>query len=51
MFKSDLSGKDFTEDQKVKADAIRSGVFEKIKESHPHFNELLPLSIGVESIP
>jgi uncharacterized membrane protein len=46
MFKSDLSGKDFTEDQKVKADAIRSGVFEKIKESHPHFNENCCLSVS-----
>jgi uncharacterized membrane protein len=46
MFKSDISGQDFTEDQKVKADAIRSGVFEKIKESHPHFNEGCYLSVS-----
>jgi uncharacterized membrane protein len=46
IFKSDLSGNDFAEDQKVKGDAIRSGVFQKIKETHPHFNKDCSLSVS-----
>ena len=44
MFKSDLSWEEFPESQKVRANEIRSGIFQKIKETNPHFEETCCLS-------
>jgi uncharacterized membrane protein len=44
MFKSDLSGKEFPDNLKVRANEIRSGIFQKIKETNPHFDESSCLS-------
>jgi uncharacterized membrane protein len=46
VFKSDLSGKDFADSEKVRGVSLRQGIFQKIKESHPHFDENCCLSIS-----
>jgi uncharacterized membrane protein len=45
-FKSDLSGKEFAENQKVIGSSIKEGVLLKIKEANPHFDEKCCLSIS-----
>ncbi len=38
-FKSDISGKDFPEHQKIAAGNVKEEIFSKIREEHPHFDE------------
>jgi uncharacterized membrane protein len=45
-FISDLSGKEFPENQKVQAHQIKSGILSKIKQENPGFNEAGCLSIS-----
>lgn len=39
MFKSDLTGKEYPENQKIHSNEIRPGILQKIKEEHPEFDE------------
>src|SRR5882672_8400157 len=45
-FKSDLSGTEFSKDQKVEASGIRPELFERIRQDHPEFNKDGCLSLG-----
>jgi uncharacterized membrane protein len=45
-FKSDLTGKEFAENQKVFGSSVKDGVLQKIKEDHPHFDETCCLSVS-----
>jgi uncharacterized membrane protein len=45
-FISDLSGKEFPENQKVQAAQIKSGILSKIKQENPGFNETGCLSVS-----
>jgi uncharacterized membrane protein len=44
-FTSDLSGKNFPENQRVEAKDVREAIVTKIKSEHPHFNDASCLSI------
>jgi uncharacterized membrane protein len=44
-FVSDLSGRNFPENQRVEAKDVREAIVTKIKSEHPHFNETSCLSI------
>lgn len=46
MFKSDLSGKEFDERQKVEGYSVKENVLLKIREANPNFNEQCCLSIS-----
>jgi uncharacterized membrane protein len=45
-FKSDLTGKEFAENQKILGSSVKEGVLQKIKEDNPHFDEKCCLSIS-----
>jgi uncharacterized membrane protein len=45
-FKSDLTGKEFAENQKVIGSSIKEGVLQKIKEVNPQFDEKCCLSVS-----
>ncbi len=45
-FKSDLTGKEFAENQKVLGSALKEGVLQKIKEANPQFDETCCLSLS-----
>jgi uncharacterized membrane protein len=44
-FTSDLTGKEFSTNEKVHGSTIRQGVLHQIKQQHPHFNEDCCLSM------
>jgi uncharacterized membrane protein len=45
IFKSDLTGKEFSDDLKVNASEIRPGIFQKIKEENPLFDQKCCLAV------
>lgn len=48
-FKSDVSGKEFPDHQKVVGTSLRPAILSKIKEEHPHFDSNSCLSVGEHS--